>query len=75
MPKLIHRKKRFQPNIMSVRRMALGLSVNQLADLIDCSHATVINWENGKYEPGPRWIPKIAKSLKIKVERLVTAGD
>jgi len=41
------------------------LTQEQLADLIDCSHATISRWETGERLPDAEDILKLAKALKV----------
>ena len=52
------------------RRKALGLTQEDLAGLLNVERSTVARWECGDSEPLP-WIrPKLARALKVPVDRL-----
>jgi tetratricopeptide (TPR) repeat protein/transcriptional regulator with XRE-family HTH domain len=55
---------------LAQRRKALGLTQEQLADLLHVERITVLRWERGQSEPLP-WIrPKLAKALRVSPDRL-----
>jgi len=55
---------------LAQRRKALGLTQEDLATLLDVDPSTVFRWEHGQSEPLP-WIrPKLARVLKVPVNRL-----
>jgi transcriptional regulator with XRE-family HTH domain len=57
--------------------MALGLTQEALAELLDVNRSTVARWERGQASPLP-WIrPKLARTLRISADRLeeLLAGD
>jgi tetratricopeptide (TPR) repeat protein/transcriptional regulator with XRE-family HTH domain len=55
---------------LAQRRKALGLTQEDLAGLLDVERSTVVRWERGASEPLP-WIrPKLARALKVPVDRL-----
>ena len=56
-------------NIREVR-LKLGLSQQYLADLCGFSNTTLSNYENGKKKPGLDTLAKIAKALKVNIDRL-----
>lgn len=45
--------------LIEVRRVQLQMSQKELADLIPCSQATIVKWENGS-------IPDVAKGLRLE---------
>jgi transcriptional regulator with XRE-family HTH domain/tetratricopeptide (TPR) repeat protein len=55
---------------LAQRRKALGLTQEDLADLLGVGRSTVVRWERGETEPLP-WIrPKLAKTLQVSADRL-----
>jgi tetratricopeptide (TPR) repeat protein/transcriptional regulator with XRE-family HTH domain len=55
---------------LAQRRKALGLTQEQLAELLGVDRITVARWEWGESEPLP-WIrPELAKALKVSPERI-----
>jgi tetratricopeptide (TPR) repeat protein/transcriptional regulator with XRE-family HTH domain len=55
---------------LAERRKALGLTQEQLADLLNVGRTTVARWERGEAEPLPWLRPKLAKALKFSPERI-----
>ncbi len=51
---------RFTAQGFSTNRKRLGLSVEQMAELIGVSTATIYNWEQGKTSPRKSQLPAIA---------------
>ena len=51
-------------------RMAQGLSVRVLAELVGVSKVTIWKWEKGNCRPSPRLITSLAKALDIPPTRL-----
>jgi tetratricopeptide (TPR) repeat protein/transcriptional regulator with XRE-family HTH domain len=55
---------------LAERRKALGLTQEDLADLLGVERSTVVRWERGETEPLP-WIrPKLARALRVSADRL-----
>jgi tetratricopeptide (TPR) repeat protein/transcriptional regulator with XRE-family HTH domain len=55
---------------LAQRRKALGLTQEDLAELLAVERSTVVRWERGLSQPLP-WIrPKLARALKVSVDRL-----
>lgn len=53
-------------------RKALGLTQNQLADLLDMDRANIANYENGtKGEMGFRMLMKFSKALGVSTDTLL----
>jgi tetratricopeptide (TPR) repeat protein/transcriptional regulator with XRE-family HTH domain len=52
------------------RRKALGLTQEQLAEMLDVDRKTVARWEGGGANPLPWLRPKLARALKISPERI-----
>lgn len=52
------------PSLRSLR-LASGLTVKQLADKIGTAHSGPASWENARYGPSPKQIPKLAKALEV----------
>ena len=59
-----------RPRLLAQRRKALGLTQEQLADLLDVDRTTVARWERGETQPLPWLRPKLAKALKVSTERI-----
>jgi len=60
------------------RRKALGLTQEELAELVAVGRSTVVRWERGESEPLPSIRPKLARALKVSVdllESLLSADD
>lgn len=57
-------------NLKRLRRER-ALSLTDLADMAKLSRVTINRIENGKQNPMPRTIRKLAKALNIKVEELM----
>jgi tetratricopeptide (TPR) repeat protein/transcriptional regulator with XRE-family HTH domain len=62
---------------LAQRRKVVGLTQEQLADLLDVDRTTVARWERGDAQPLPWLRPKLAKALKVSPERIeaLLAGD
>jgi tetratricopeptide (TPR) repeat protein/transcriptional regulator with XRE-family HTH domain len=60
------------------RRKTLGLTQEELAELMGVGRSTVVRWERGESEPLP-WIrPRLARALKVSpnlLENLLTTDD
>jgi tetratricopeptide (TPR) repeat protein/transcriptional regulator with XRE-family HTH domain len=55
---------------LAQRRKALGLTQEDLAELLGVERSTVVRWERGETEPLP-WIrPKLAATLRVSADRL-----
>jgi tetratricopeptide (TPR) repeat protein/transcriptional regulator with XRE-family HTH domain len=52
------------------RRKALGLTQEQLAELLGVDRTTVARWERGEAQPLPWLRPRLAKALKVSAERI-----
>jgi transcriptional regulator with XRE-family HTH domain len=50
---------------LAQRRKALGLTQEQLADLLNVNRTTVARWERGQAQPLPWQQPKLARALKF----------
>jgi DNA-binding XRE family transcriptional regulator/tetratricopeptide (TPR) repeat protein len=55
---------------LAQRRKALGLTQEQLADLLNVDRSTVARWERGKAQPLPSLQRKLASVLKLSPERI-----
>lgn len=55
---------------LAQRRKTLGLTQEDLAELLGVERSTVVRWECGETEPGPWVRPKLAKALKVSADRL-----
>jgi tetratricopeptide (TPR) repeat protein/transcriptional regulator with XRE-family HTH domain len=55
---------------LAQRRKALGLTQEDLAILLKIDRSTVVRWERGESEPLPWLQPKLARALKVPVDRL-----
>ena len=58
-------------NLKRLRRER-ALSLSDLADMAKLSRVTINRIENGKQDPMPKTIRKLAKALNIKVEELMS---
>ena len=54
----------------SLRRKAVGLSQEQLAERLAVDRSTVARWESGETLPQPWLRPKIARVLQVSAEQL-----
>jgi transcriptional regulator with XRE-family HTH domain/tetratricopeptide (TPR) repeat protein len=55
---------------LTARRKAVGFSQDQLAEKLKVDRSTVARWESGETEPQP-WIrPRLARALKVSVDKL-----
>jgi len=60
------------------RRKALGLTQEELAELVAVGRSTVMRWERGESEPMPSIRPRLARALKVSadlLESLLTVDD
>jgi tetratricopeptide (TPR) repeat protein/transcriptional regulator with XRE-family HTH domain len=63
---------------LAQRRKALGLTQEQLAELLGVDRITVYRWEHGDSEPLPWMRPKLARALKAppgELEELLAVGS
>jgi formylglycine-generating enzyme required for sulfatase activity len=56
---------------LSYARKAVGLTQEQLAEMIHVDRSTVFHWEAGEHRPQPYLWPKLAKILEISRDRLI----
>jgi transcriptional regulator with XRE-family HTH domain len=54
----------------ALRRKAVGLSQEQLAERLGVDRSTVVHWESGETLPQPWLRPKIARALQVSVAHL-----
>ena len=62
---------------LAARRKALGLTQEQLAELLQVGRTTVARWERGEAQPVPWLRPKLARALQVsadRIEDLLAAG-
>ena len=52
------------------KRIALGMTPQELADLVGVSRKTVYGWENGVSIPDHRYYGPISKALHISLDQL-----
>lgn len=48
-----------------------GVSQRQLAEIVGVSAVTVLNWENGIYDPSAKDLIKLSKALDVSIDYLV----
>jgi tetratricopeptide (TPR) repeat protein/transcriptional regulator with XRE-family HTH domain len=53
---------------LAARRKALGLTQEQLAELLEVGRTTVARWERGEAQPVPWLRPKLASALGVSAE-------
>lgn len=56
-------------------RIEKGYTQYRLANALNVSQNAVYNWENGKREPSLDMIDKIARTLNISPQNLLTSGS
>lgn len=61
----------FASGAAKVARSKRGLTLNELALLVDCSAPTVSAWEGGRSSPNPRHLAKLAEVLGVHVDDLL----
>lgn len=71
MPKIINRSTKFCCDIFALRRKVLGLSLEDIGRSLKLTKNAISHWENGEFEPRPKFIPKLAKLLKMNPRNLV----
>jgi transcriptional regulator with XRE-family HTH domain len=52
------------------KRLAAGLTQQQIADKLGLTQAAVKKWEKGKSMPSPKFFPKLARILHITGEEV-----
>lgn len=55
------------------RRLALGMTQQQLAEVVGCRQVDISLWENGQRRPRVETAVKIAQALGCGVEELIGA--
>ncbi len=55
---------------LAARRKALGLTQEQLAELLDVGRTTVARWERGEARPLPWLQRKLASTLRVSADRI-----
>jgi tetratricopeptide (TPR) repeat protein/transcriptional regulator with XRE-family HTH domain len=55
---------------LAQRRKAVGLTQEQLAELLGVERTTVVRWERGDTQPLPWMRPRLAKALRVSADRL-----
>lgn len=58
--------------VISKKRKELGLTQNQLAQMLNISFQAVPKWENGTAYPDIAMLPKLASALNTTVDALVS---
>jgi tetratricopeptide (TPR) repeat protein/transcriptional regulator with XRE-family HTH domain len=61
---------------LAQRRKAVGLTQEQLAELLGVERTTVVRWERGQSQPQPWLQPRLAKALRVSadcIEELLAA--
>jgi transcriptional regulator with XRE-family HTH domain len=53
------------------KRLAAGLTMEELGDLVGVSYVTIGRWEAGKSMPSAEFYPKLAKVFRMKAEEVV----
>lgn len=48
-----------------------GISQRQLAEIVGVSAVTVLNWENGIFEPGASDLIKLSGALGVSIDHLL----
>lgn len=57
------------------KRLAAGLTQQQLADKFGLTQSAVKKWENGSSKPSPRFFPKLAKIFRMTPEEVTHLFD
>jgi tetratricopeptide (TPR) repeat protein/transcriptional regulator with XRE-family HTH domain len=63
---------------LAQRRKAVGLTQEQLAELLGVERTTVVRWEGGQTEPAPSQRSRLAQALGVsadRIEELLTVGE
>lgn len=55
-------------------RVNAGLSMQELAKILNVSKNTIWNWENGITRPGFEYVKKISEISKIPMEHIFESG-
>ena len=56
---------------IKLRRKALGMNQDDLAELASLNRVTVAKYETGKFEPGAQALARIADALETSVDELL----
>ena len=56
-------------------RLKNNYTLVQLADLLGCKHSTIVSWENGVNEPGPKYLYKLNKVFNVEILSLLKESD
>ncbi len=56
-------------------RLKNNYTLVQLADLLGCKHSTIVAWENGTNEPGPKYLYKLNKVFNVEILSLLKQSD
>ncbi|MEU9475268.1 helix-turn-helix transcriptional regulator [Streptomyces sp. NPDC048191] len=67
----------FNRHYFTTRRLALGLSVEELAGEIMVAPSTVYRWESGETSPNLRTLIRVSRSLRVPLHALAeqAGGD
>lgn len=57
------------------RRIALGLTQQQLAEAVNLERSNVANWETGRSMPSAALLPKLAEILSCSIDELYRVPD
>jgi transcriptional regulator with XRE-family HTH domain len=56
-------------------RLKNNYTLVQLAELLGCKHSTIVAWENGINEPGPKYLYKLNKVFNVELLSLLNEND
>ena len=65
---LLKKNKKFLGTMLYHRRITLGMTLQDISNQIKRSVTAISKWETNKYQPTPKSIFMLAKTLKVKPE-------
>src|SRR4029077_15411985 len=60
---------------LAARRRALGLSQQDMADMVGIDRSTIVRYERGETDPRPWYRPMLAEALHVTLDELADLID